>query len=107
MSDPCDECLLKPCCTEVCEKKELYVTYIRDGQKYYRGRNGRLNLSAIRSSSYDNYAKKLMKEEISYEKIKKRGSGATSSSSSGNGATSSSSSTGSSSSHGASSSKKP
>ncbi len=74
MPDPCDECILKPCCTEVCEKKELYIAYIRDGQKYYKNRYGRLNLSVMYSSSYDNYSRKLIKEELSYEKIKKRGS---------------------------------
>jgi hypothetical protein len=47
MPSPCDDCLIKACCTEICEKKELYTTYYRNSLRYYRnsGRTGAIGMT--------------------------------------------------------------
>jgi hypothetical protein len=93
MPDPCDECLLKPCCTEICERKQLYTNYIKDGEKHYITRRGSLILRAIRDSSYKNYLETRRKVDESNQKIFNRsGRPSSSSISPSNGSSSSSSS---------------
>ncbi len=36
MKDPCDDCLVKVCCGEICDEKKNYNALCQDALKYYK-----------------------------------------------------------------------
>jgi hypothetical protein len=36
MKDPCDDCLVKVCCGEICDTKKNYNALCQDALKYYK-----------------------------------------------------------------------
>jgi hypothetical protein len=70
MPSPCDDCLIKACCTEICEKKELYTMYYRNSLRYYevRGRTG----AEAYHPSYKSVCDKLQEATTENAKILKR-----------------------------------
>ncbi len=75
MASPCDDCVIKVCCTEICEKKELYTAYYQNSLKYYQHKSGRTYILACYDPSYKRVLDVLQEAKEQNSKILERANG--------------------------------
>jgi hypothetical protein len=69
MKNPCLDCLVGMCCTEICPEKQNYDTLIRDALRHHENNgprnSGRYHNSILR---YSDHFRTYITKQIDYEK---------------------------------------